>query len=494
VRIETPDKYEQKLLAASVVADRKKRKKSIHRQIDSLVQTKGLAVPEVAEGLYDVCTDLTEYPHAVLCSFEEYFLGLPPEVLISEMIEHQHYFPLISRTDKSLSNQFVVISNIEDNELSRYGYQRVLRARLADGAFFNSEDKKRNFADYLEKLKTVTFHEKLGSVYEKVQRIRTICTVLSDLLLLDAGKKAAILQTAALCKNDLVTLMINEFPNLQGIMGYYYAVASGFSEEVALGIKEHYFPRFAADLLPSGIEGAVVGMADRLDTIMGIFSIGIRPKGSRDPFALRRNVFALVKIIIDRKLNFSMRALLQKITSLYAGITTAPAVVDEIEDFIKSRIKSVFSDLGFLYDEIEASLSNVMEDIYEAYRRVLALHDFRSNRDFEDLLTSFKRMANITRDEKSFSFSEDSLVEKDEKELYGFFNGLRDSIRKNIELKKYDEVYRLLSTFKPYVDSFFDNVLVMDEDLELRKNRMGLLKEIINVFSDIIDIAKIVSQ
>ncbi len=493
IMVENPGEYEKKLEAGFVIPDRSIRKERIKTQIENIIIEKGLAVHEDASGLYDTNTDLTEYPHTVLCKFDPRFLDLPAEVLISEMIEHQHYFPLKSKKDDKLSNYFMVVSNIEDSSETINGYQRVLRARFNDGAFFYKEDKKRKYSEYLNTLKTVIFHEKIGSMYEKVERIHKIAEVLSGLLSLDESTGSFIYKAAGLCKNDLVTLMVNEFPNLQGIMGYYYSLAAGNSEEVACAVKEHYYPRFAADVLPSGIEGAVVGMADRLDTITGIFSIGIKPKGSKDPFALRRNVFAIVKIIIGLRLNFSMRELISRIVPIYSGIGETSGLYVEIEGFIKNRIKSIFEDMGFLYDEIDASLANVMDDIYEAYRRVLAIHEFRSDSDFEDLLISFKRMSNIIMGEDRFSFSKKLLMEKEEKELYNYFISIKDKIVQNIAVKNYNQVYSILSTFKPYVDNFFDNVLVMEKDLKLRGNRMGLLNSIISVFSDIIDISKIVS-
>jgi glycyl-tRNA synthetase beta chain len=485
--------YEKKLEECCVVPDRNKRKERLMSQIEEILKPKNLAVPEVARELYDINADLTEFPHAVLCEFEKEFLDLPPEVLTSEMIEHQYYLPLTGEKSGDLSNSFIAVSNIEDNTESRYGYQRVLRARLDDGAFFYNEDRKTLFPEYSNRLKTVTFHEKIGSLLEKVDRIKKISGIFSSLLSVKGETADNIIKAAGLCKNDLPTLMVNEFPNLQGVMGYYYSLASGFEESVALAVKEHYLPRFAGDRLPSGVEGAIVGIADRLDTIIGMFSVGIRPKGSKDPFALRRNVFAIVRIIIGQKLNFSMRELIENAADLYKYLNPDDRAVEEIEVFIKTRIKSIFEDLGFKYDEIDASLTNVMDDIYEAYRRVQALHNFRDNRDFEDLLISFKRMGNIIKDEKEFSFSKLQLIENEEKELYNYFINTKEEIVRNISARNYHEVYSVLSTFKPYVDSFFDNVLVMEEDPKLKINRLGLLKNIISVFSDIIDISKIVS-
>ncbi len=489
--IKEPSAYERTLRDRNVIADRNKRKLRLMQQIGELTEKKGLSVPDIAAGLFDVNTDLTEYPNAVLCEFDSEYLCLPQEVLTSEMIEHQHYFPLTERATGKITHFFIAISNIENHSKTVNGYQRVLRARLDDGRFFFMEDKKNPFSEYTQRLNPVTFHEKLGSMYQKVGRIKSICSILAGMLSVSEETKKEILITAELCKNDLVSLMVNEFPNLQGIMGYYYAKESGFPETVSVGIREHYFPRFAADSLPKGIHGAVVGIADRLDTILGIFSIGLKPKGSKDPFALRRNVFAIVRIILSLRLNFSMKRLIDESMSLYSS---KHLNTEEVESFFQDRIRSIFTEMNFSYDEIDASLSNVLDDVCEAYRRVDALHEFRKNPDFEDLLVSFKRMWNIIKDETVFSFSEELLSEDEERELFRYFAEIRESVKQNVKVKNYREVYSILSSFKPYVDKFFDHVLVMDEDPALRKNRIGLLRTIIEVFSEIIDISKIVSS
>jgi glycyl-tRNA synthetase beta chain len=515
IELKSPGEYEKKLRGARVEADRERRRESIRAQVAALTGPKGLEVPEAAGVLFERNTDLVENPHAVLCSFEESFLELPPEVLVSEMMEHQHYFPLHSRATGRLSNHFVAVSNISDNAGTAPGYQRVLRARLNDGKFFYDEDRKKNFKEYGARLSSITFHEKLGAMDEKVSRIGAISARLSALLGLDADERARIQTVASLCKNDLVTLMVGEFPELQGIMGSYYALSSRYPEAVALGIREHYLPRFAGDSMPGGIEGSVVGIADRLDTIMGIFSLGLKPSGSKDPFGLRRRVLGIIRIIIARRLNFSMRELIAGAAELFGkaggrkaggggagdqgaggrGVNNPPvpeSLIPEAEAFFKNRIRSIFEEMEFAYDEIDASMANVLEDVYEAYRRVQALHEMRGNEDFARLLVSFKRMANIVEGETAAAFTEDLLVEKEEKALYAHFEGVEGRILSSIAKKDYRDVYNLLSGFKPSVDSFFDKVLVMEEDPALRGNRLGLLTRILSVFSGIIDFSKIV--
>ncbi len=258
-----------------------------------------------------------------------------------------------------------------------------------------------------------------------------------------------------------------------------------------MGIKEHYYPRFANDLLPSGIEGAVVGIADRLDTIVGIFSIGLKPKGSKDPFALRRKVLAIIRIIIGLHLHFSIRALIDGALKIYP-VNDEKSVKRDLELFFQNRIRSIFAEMGFAYDEIDASMSGVLDDTYEAYRRVEALHNLRGDENFEALLISFKRMSNITKNEKEFEFSESLLREKEESMLYAHFQNVRESVVRNIEEKNYPEVYRFLSSFKPVVDNFFDHVLVMEKNVKLRRNRLGLLKYVTDLFSGVIDFTKIV--
>jgi glycyl-tRNA synthetase beta chain len=491
IELRNPLEYEEKLIAASVIPDREIRKKEINEQVDTLSSAKGLEVSDTGSLLYDVNADLTELPRAVLCQFNEHFLDLPTEVLTSEMIEHQHYFPLLDKKSKKLTNFFIVVSNIKNNDRSMSGYQRVLHARLDDGKFFFNEDKKKNLRSYLDKLRTVIFHEKLGSMYQKVERIAALSTILTESLSLRTDEKRSIDDVAWLCKNDLLTLMIGEFPHLQGIMGYYYALSSGYQEKVAVGIKEHYYPRFANDLLPSSIEGAVVGIADRLDTIIGIFSIGLKPKGSKDPFALRRKVLAIIKIIIGLNLHFSLRTLIDGALKL-CRVNDKESVKRDLELFFQNRIRSIFAEMGFAYDEIDASISGVLDDTYEAYRRVEAFHNLRGDENFEALLISFKRMSNITKNEKDFEFSESLLREKEESTLYAHFQNVRESVVRNIEEKNYREVYRFLSSFKPVVDNFFDNVLVMEKNLKLRRNRLGLLKSVTELFSGIIDFTKVV--
>jgi glycyl-tRNA synthetase beta chain len=491
ITIKSASEYEKKLESASVIADREKRKNVIQKQIEEIVIPKGFEVPQTAHILFEENTDLTELPSAVLCSFDESYLDLPSEVLESEMIEHQHYFPLVTKQDRTISKHFIVVSNIRDNADTVPGYERVLLARLDDGRFFYEEDRKREFGSLREALNKVTFHEQLGSLGDKVERIGRIGAMLAELLSVDSKIKKNIAEVCRLCKNDLVTQMVNEFPNLQGIMGYYYSLASGYATEIALGVKEHYLPRFAQDELPSKIEGAVVGISDRLDTILGIFSLGLKPKGSKDPFALRRQVLAILRIIISLNLNFSMKLLVERLVPLYSKKGRDSSFVDDIEEFFKARIKTIFADMGFSYDEIDASLEGVMDDICDAYKRVRALHEVRKSEDFENLLISFKRMSNIVRDERGYSFDETILEEDDEKKLYRYFMEKRGSILSHIEKKEYEEVYRILSAFKPYVDNFFDSVLVMDENLALRANRVGLLKMILAVFSGLIDFSKI---
>ena len=492
--VNNPAEYEKKLESASVIADRQKRKGIIEKQIEELAGPENLEVPEAAHGLFDENTDLTELPHAVLCSFDETFLDLPPEVLESEMIEHQHYFPLVKKGNGEVSNRFIAVSNIRENRETITGYQRVLLARLSDGRFFFREDKKRGFGSYLEELKAVTFHERLGSMHEKVERIGKIARTLAGLLLLDEKAKKSINEVCRICKNDLVTLMVNEFPNLQGTIGSYYARESGYPEEVARGVFEHYLPRYAQDRLPEGTEGAVCGIADRLDTILGIFSVGQKPSGSKDPFALRRKVLAVIRIIIERGLNFSMQDLIKGALSLYAEKAVSEKFIPDVEEFFRARIRTIFSDMGFSYDEIDASIEGVLEDIYEAYRRVRALHEVRPNPGFEDLLLSFRRMSNIVKEEEDSAFAHTLLKEKEEIELYSHFTSTEDEVKKNILSKNYEEVYRILSGFKPAVDSFFDNVLVMDPAPAIRKNRIGLLKRITGVFSGLVDFSRIVSN
>jgi len=491
LEIGKPADYEETLAGACVVPDREKRKERVIGEVEKLCSANGLAVHPYGKTLFDVTTDLTEYPHAVLCGFEEHFLQLPPEVLTSEMVEHQRYFPLVDKDSGELAHFFIVISNIRKNRETRAGYERVLRARLEDGAFFYNEDSRHSFDSLLHKLKAVTFHEKLGSMYEKAGRVERISLELGSMLSLGEDVRSAVGSAARLCKNDLTTLMVGEFPHLQGVMGYYYALRAGLSEETALGIREHYQPRSAQDALPSGNVGGIVGIADRLDTITGMFAIGLKPKGSKDPFALRRQVLAIIRIIIHLELHFSMKALIGLSTGLH-GMQDPRDIVRDIEEFFLNRTRTIFGEMGFAYDEIDASMAGGPDDIFDAYRRVHALHEYRNNADFQDLLISFKRMTNIVVDGKKPDFSDKLLNEPEERALFDHFTEKREVLVQSIGEKRYPDVYKILSTFKPFVDDFFDNVLVMDENPALRGNRIALLTSIIAVFADVIDFSRIV--
>jgi len=489
IKLDEPSQYEEKLSASGVVVDREMRKLMIKEQMQLIFREKNLKLYREEQELLNTNVDLTEYPHAVLCSFDSGYLTLPPEVLISEMVHHQHYFPLYDIEKGNLSCFFVVISNIKDNSLTIHGYNRVLRARLDDGKFFYNEDRKRKLETYMKNLGSIIFHEKLGTMEEKVERIRKIARTLCNLLNLESKISGRVDRVALLCKCDLPTLMVGEFPELQGIMGYYYALSSGYPEEIAKGIKEHYMPRYATDELPSGIEGTVVGIADRIDTILGIFSIGIIPKGSKDPFGLRRKVFAIIRVIINLKLNLSLSELLKETVELFPE---GQKNLLQVEEFFKSRIRSIFSEIGFSHDEIEASLTNVLDDVYEAYRRVEALHSLRGEKNFEDLFLTFKRMSNIVQDQLDYPVNEKLFLENEERELHHYFQRKKSRIESLIHEKQYRKAYTELSALKPYVDNFFDHVLVMEENQEVRKNRIGLLREILLIFSDIIDFSKIV--
>jgi glycyl-tRNA synthetase beta chain len=500
IEVESPEEYEETLRRARVIADFEVRRGEIEAQTARITEGEGLTPSSDASGLFDENAHLTEYPHAVLCSFDESFLALPEEVLTSEMIEHQHYIPLVHRASGALSNRFIAVSNIEDNEETRRGYERVLKARLEDGAFFFKEDRKADFGSLTGKLERVLFHEKLGTMLEKVQRVRRIAGTIGRRLSLGKAVLGRIDRVALICKNDLTTLMVGEFPHLQGVIGSYYARAAGYDEAVAAGVREHYLPRYAQDAIPEGIEGCVVGIADRLDTIFGMFSIDLKPKGSKDPFALRRQVLAIIRIVLHHELHLSLADLFAEILPLYGG--AKEGMRGGIEEFFVTRIKTIFFDMGFSYDEIDASLSGLLDDVYDTYRKVAALHALRGDADFNDLLVSFRRMSNIVMDRKASGaesrsprarIDESLLKEEQEKTLFGHFEKVRGTILSHIDARNYTEVYRILSTFKPHVDSFFDHVLVMEEDETLRRNRLSLLTVIIDTFSGIIDFSKIVT-
>lgn len=485
--------YKSQLKEVSVIVDQEERKKIIRAKIEKAAE-RLKALPVLDDKLLDTLVNLCESPKGAVGIFEKKFLELPKEVLISEMIDHQKYVPLTNQ-DGDLINNFIVVINNEPNDNIVKGNERVIRARFSDGKFFFDEDKKKNFADNIEALKNVAYARKLGSLYDKMQRMKKIVSAITEQVGFSDDRDNA-LRVAELCKADLVTNMVNEFDELQGVMGNYYATFAGEPQNVALAIEEHYYPRYSGDVLPSNNEGLLVSLADRIDNLFAMYSQGKYVTGSKDPFALRRQTLGIIRILIEKKLHLDFAKLFDVIESLYMDFIAIDKneFRSQILKFITSRIKTIFKEYDFNYDEIEAGITGDVSDIYDSYLRITAIHEARQSDDFANLAVAFKRVKNIIKKEKVGTLDKDLFAEEAEKALYKVLAENEKSFIAALDERDYAKSVSILTSFREPVDKFFDDVLVMAEDEKIKTNRITLLSKIDKLFLKFIDFDKIVVE
>lgn len=475
-----------------LVVDPRERKRRIQEQIKALAEQAGGTAPE-DPGLLDEVTHLVEYPAGILCDFEPKYLDLPRELLVMTMRRHQKYFPVEDGRGK-LRPHFIAISNMktgDPREIKR-GNERVLRARLEDARFFFDEDRKRKLEDYVDRLKGVVFQKALGTSYEKVTRIVALAGELSKTVCPD--RAARVERAARLCKADLVSQMVYEFPELQGIMGSYYAAHSGEDPEVALAIKEHYCPAFAGDRPPSGAAGSVVAVADKLDTILGCIGVGLIPTGSEDPYALRRHSLGVIQIVLDRGWQVSLDRLIEAgIGALASKIKLKPAEIrSHVLDLFEQRFKSLFGAEGFPYDAVDAVLSTGIDSFVDVKQKVVAFSELKKQPHFEPLAIAFRRVASILAGAGHGEPRPELFQEQAEKELYDQYLKIREPAERHIEKKEYSAALETIAQIKNAVDNFFDAVMVMVEDEALQKNRLCLLYKVSRLFSQLADFSKII--
>jgi len=493
IKLENPKDYLDALKEARVIADHRARRGLIWEQVQKEACSVG-GFPQKDEELLDEVNFLVEYPVATCGSFDPEFLELPSEVLTTTMKEHQKYFPVFDEEGK-LMNRFVVVNNMlcPDMGVITQGNERVLRARLADARFFFEEDRKVPLVDMLEKLRDVVFQEKLGTSYEKVMRFRQLAVFCAHKV---APEKRELVDcTALLAKADLESQMVYEFPELQGIMGREYAKIQGEPQEVSLGIYEHYLPRFAGDDLPSTVTGALVGIADRIDSIVGCFGIGLIPTGSEDPYGIRRDALGVIHVILHKGFRLSLGELIDKALELLKGkLEREPGQVKaDVLGFLRQRLYHLWVSEGFRQDLTEAVLSAAFDDLVAARKRLEALTEFSQDPSFEALMTTFKRVVNILP--KGFSHEEvdPALMEQEEeKALYQALLDLEGQVKGLVEKEDYLGALKTIATLKERVDAFFDGVLVMAKDENVKNNRLALLKRISNLFMGLADLSRVV--
>ena len=489
--VNSVEEYFEKLDKNFVVLDQHKRKEMIREQAVEVAKSLGGEV-ELDEDLLEEITFLVEYPTAFYGEFDEEYVKLPKEVVTTPMKEHQRYFPVLK--DGKLLPNFIAVRNGDSNriDLVKAGNEKVLRARLADALFFYHEDTKKPLESFVDKLQTVVFQAKLGTVYDKTLRIEKLSQVILNELNMTESKENT-LRAAKLCKADLVTNMVFEFTELQGIMGRDYAQVSGENEEVCQGIFEHYLPRFAGDILPETNTGIALSIADKLDSIAGFFAIGIKPSGSQDPYALRRQALGILSILLDRKLSVNLNNLINAALDNYSNLEfNKEEVASQIVEFFVERVKNLFKDLGIRYDVIDAVLNNNLNDISDIHTRALELNRWLQKDELVEMLTAFNRVSTLAEKATTDIVKEELLKEDAEIKLYNGFKEIKSNVESLLLDKKYNEALDAFATLRPLVDNLFDNVMVMDKDEAIKENRLGLLKQIYSTMLTICDLSKIV--
>jgi glycyl-tRNA synthetase beta chain len=480
--------YSAQLEPNFVVIDPEVRKQRIIKQTRELANSMNGTVLD-DPSLVEEVANLVEYPVAVMGTFNKDYLRVPKEVLITAMREHQRYFSVVDGSGNLLPC-FITISNTraEDMEIVRAGNERVLAARLSDAAYFFDHDVKQPLADRIEGLKKVTYQEKLGSVYDKTVRVKALSGYLADLF--SANKKSA-QRAAELCKADLITGVVGEFPKLQGVMGRHYAISSGEDRRVADAILEHYLPRYTGDKLPDSLEGVCVGIADRIDTITGCFSVGLVPSGSEDPYGLRRQSVAILNMLLDRGLRLSLMDLVAQACRGF-GFNEKDKVALDTLDFLRQRLAGMLASEGLRSDVVDAALSVGFDDPLIAREKVRALDALRTSEDYQPLVTALKRAGNILPKGFTGEVNESLLQQDAEKNLNAAFMEIRDRVvEKTAKLDFRGALADIASLRKP-VDAFFDTVMVMDKNAAVKENRLALLSGITGLFSRIADFSRLV--
>jgi glycyl-tRNA synthetase beta chain len=495
LRVKDFQSYERSLEKACVIVDPDKRRARILSQMNRIAAQKKGHVHE-DEALLEQAVFSVEMPQVLIGAFKPQHLALPKEVLMTSMKEHQGYFSLLAKNGKLLPH-FVAVANMKGSEaVIRAGNERVLAARLADARFFFDEDRKVRLESRVEKLKGVTFHQKLGTLHQKAGRIMALATRLADTLGdLDAIEHCR--QAAKLCKADLVTGMVGEFPTLQGIMGREYALHDGEPKEVADAIAGHYLPRFAEDVLPPSLAGKVLSLADRFDTLAAFFAVGLVPSGSQDPFALRRHAYAVVRIVIEGNLSLSLTQTIQESIRLLKeqGIPVDDKAQGELQRFFGERLRHYCQEAGKLRgDLVEAVLSRWQSGLFDPMdivARVRVLQAFAARPEFEALVIGYKRAENITKSQTEDKVDEARLQEEVEKGLHVSVRAAEDVVPGLIKEGKFKDALDALVALKAPIDAFFLGVMVMAEDDAIRRNRLALLVRVRNLFRQYADFSRV---
>ncbi len=510
VMVPTPTQYVEALRNAYVMVEYPEREQHIRKALDAATRTVPGARWREDPELLKTVVNLTEWPSAILGSFDPQFLSLPEEVLVTVMRDHQKYFAVEDEKGK-LAPHFLAVLNTDGDPdgLIRHGNERVLRARFNDAQFFWDTDQKVPLTERVEMLKAVTFQKDLGSYAEKAERVGRLGQKVTDALRQSGVKvdERAVQQAARLAKTDLTAELVKEFTELQGVIGGLYATAQGLPQPVADAIYDQYKPESTDDSVPRTLEGAVLSMADKADSIAGMFALGLAPSGSKDPFALRRQANGIVKIIVEHKLPLGLSQVMAAAREQYAGsdaekkfTVKEQAYAEAVRGFFRERLEFYLRDvLGLAYDVVNATLAAGADDAVDAVARAQAVAKVRPSADFESISVAFKRMKNILRQAGEAKkrvaepFHPSALKDAEEKKLAEAVPQVAKRVKELSASRQYEPALIEISRLRPAVDAFFDKVMVMVEDEDLRAQRLGLLQTLVNEFSSIADFSEIVT-
>ncbi|MGM7635598.1 glycine--tRNA ligase subunit beta [Bacillus sp. Hm123] len=489
VEITDASTYVQRLEEQYVVAEPEKRKAMIREQLTAIEKDQSWVIP-VDETLLEEVNNLVEFPTALYGSFNQEFLELPEEVLITSMKEHQRYFP-VKDQDGTLLPYFITVRNGDSRALNKvaHGNEKVLRARLADADFFYKEDQKTAIDTFLNKLTTIVYHEKIGTLAEKVARIRKTAVTLAELTDANSDTKSKADRAAQICKFDLVTQMVYEFPELQGIMGEKYALQKGEDQEVARAINEHYQPRHAEDDTPATLTGAFVSLADKLDTIVSCFAVDIIPTGSQDPYALRRQAAGIVHILADKKWSVSLEQVLEAAIAIVKadeiGEKDADTLLEELMAFFKMRIKYNLQEQGVRYDIIDAILAGRVGVLPALFEKASVLMTHKEDANFKEVMESLSRVLNIAKKAEGTSDVDPSLFANDEeKALYQATTQVQEGLQTT---ESVEEKYQLLASLQPMIESYFEHTMVMAQEANIKTNRLQQMKTLAHIITEFAD-------
>ncbi|WP_144937421.1 glycine--tRNA ligase subunit beta [Paenibacillus sp. 32O-W] len=496
--IKEPLLYEDQLKEQYVIADVEERRKAIITGIQSLSSDRGWVI-DLNDDLMEEVLFLVEYPTVLAGSFDSSFLNIPQEVLITSMREHQKYFPVLDSEGRLLPH-FVTIRNgdIKSLDVIIKGNEKVLRARLADAKFFYEEDKKLVIADAMAKLESIVYHEELGTMADKVRRINKIAVAIAHRLRVENPILIDLNRAAEICKFDLVTQMVSEFPELQGIIGENYASMAGEKASVAQAIREHYMPRKSGDTPPKSLIGAIIGLADKIDTITGCFSIGLVPNGSKDPYALRRQATGIVSILISHEMPLKLSEIFEIALEIHSNCRMrrkAFDVYNDLRDFFSLRVKTALMENGIRNDIIDAVLGTGAEDLRSTILRANVLAAAVTDQDIERLrltIESFNRVCNIAVNIDSKLVDKRLFNESSEMDLYKCWLIAHKQFVDAVNEYRMDDAFKALSSLSKPIACFFESVMVMDEDEEVRQNRLILITNVAEDINSFADFSKLI--